>query len=224
VVSIHAQKNRVGNTYRVLWREGGRQRSLSFADLRSAERFQTLIDDHGPAEALRIIEADEVGRHVPTVTEWLSTHIDNLTGLQPATVARYRPHAGHRPCVRNSADLRGHRDHDRPLGQTARRQWKDDLEQTPVSVRAFNAAVRAGVIAANPCQGRRLPHTRVEETVLLTVVLVRRASIEASWNLKPRQYRQPLGHTHCHVRIGGSGSVGMPQGRSSSCINRATSG
>jgi integrase len=28
--------------------------------------------------------------------------------------------------------------------------------------------VRAGVIASNPCQGRRLPHTRVEETVFLT--------------------------------------------------------
>ena len=32
----------------------------------------------------------------------------------------------------------------------------------------FNAAVRAGVVASNPCQGRRLPHTRVEETVFLT--------------------------------------------------------
>jgi integrase len=28
--------------------------------------------------------------------------------------------------------------------------------------------VRAGVMASNPCQGRRLPHTRVEETVFLT--------------------------------------------------------
>jgi hypothetical protein len=34
--------------------------------------------------------------------------------------------------------------------------------------RAFNAAVRAGVMTSNPCQGRRLPHTRVEETVFLT--------------------------------------------------------
>lgn len=33
---------------------------------------------------------------------------------------------------------------------------------------AFNAAVRAGVMVSNPCQGRRLPHTRVEETVFLT--------------------------------------------------------
>lgn len=33
---------------------------------------------------------------------------------------------------------------------------------------AFNAAVRAGVMTSNPCQGRRLSHTRVEETVFLS--------------------------------------------------------
>ena len=32
----------------------------------------------------------------------------------------------------------------------------------------IGSAVRAGVMASNPCQGRRLPHTRVEETVFLT--------------------------------------------------------
>jgi hypothetical protein len=90
VASIHAQKNRAGNTYRVLWRQDGRQRSLTFENLPAAERFKILLEDHGPDEALRIIELDEIGRHVPTVTEWLHTHIDNLTGVQPATLARYR--------------------------------------------------------------------------------------------------------------------------------------
>jgi integrase len=32
----------------------------------------------------------------------------------------------------------------------------------------FQAAVRSGLMASNPRQGRRLPHTRVEETVFLT--------------------------------------------------------
>jgi hypothetical protein len=85
--SIHAQKIGRGNTYRVLWRADGRQRSLTFENLPSAERFKTLLEDHGPEEALRVIE---LGKHVPTVTEWLNTHIDNLTGVQPATLARYR--------------------------------------------------------------------------------------------------------------------------------------
>ena len=81
MASIHAQKNRAGNTYRVLWRQDGRQRSLSFENLPAAERFKTLLEDHGPDEALRIIERDEISRHVPTVTEWLTTHIDNLTAF-----------------------------------------------------------------------------------------------------------------------------------------------
>jgi hypothetical protein len=88
VASIHAQKNRPGNAYRVLWRQDGRQRSLTFENLPAAERFKTLLEDHGPDEALRVIKLDEIGRHVPTVTEWLTTHIDNLTGVQPATPNR----------------------------------------------------------------------------------------------------------------------------------------
>jgi hypothetical protein len=47
VASIHAQKNRAGNTYRVLWRHDGRQRSLTFENLPAAERFKTLLEDHG---------------------------------------------------------------------------------------------------------------------------------------------------------------------------------
>ena len=90
VASVHTQKNTVGNTYRVLWRAAGRQRSLTFENLPAAERFKTLLDDNGPDEALRIIELDEVGRHVLSVTEWLNIYIDNLTGIQPATINRYR--------------------------------------------------------------------------------------------------------------------------------------
>jgi integrase len=90
VASIHAEKNRTGNTYRVFWRHDGRRRSLTFEKLPAAERFKTLLEDHGRDEALRVIEFDEIGRHVPTVTDWLTTHIDNLTGVEPATLARRR--------------------------------------------------------------------------------------------------------------------------------------
>jgi integrase len=73
VASIRAQKNRAGSAYRVPRRAGGRQQSLTFENLLSAQRFR-LFEDHGPEEALRIIiELDELGRHVPTVTEWLNT-------------------------------------------------------------------------------------------------------------------------------------------------------
>jgi integrase len=170
VASIHAQKNRAGNTYRVLWRQDGRQRSLTFENLPAAERFKTLVEDHGPDEALRIIELDEVGRHVPTVTEWLCTHIDNLTGVQPATLARYRTYV-----LRDIDPVFG----SMPLSavtETTIAKWVKQLGGSGKTISnkhgfvsgAFNAAVRAAVMATNPCQGRRLPHTRVEETVFLT--------------------------------------------------------
>jgi integrase len=154
----------------VLWRQDGRQRSLTFENLPAAERFKTLLKDHGPDEALRIIELDEIGQHVPTVTEWLTTHIDNLTGVQPATLARYRTYVA--------------RDVDPVFGsmpvsavtETTIAKWVKQLGGSGKTMSnkhgfvsgAFNAAVRAGVMASNPCQGRRLPHTRVEETVFLT--------------------------------------------------------
>ena len=52
-------------------------------NLPAAELFKVLSEDHGPDEAMRTIQLDEIGRHVPTVTAWLHTYIDNLTGLQP---------------------------------------------------------------------------------------------------------------------------------------------
>jgi integrase len=170
VASIHAQKNSTGNTYRVLWRADGRQRSLTFENLPSAERFKTLLEDHGPDEALRVIELDEVGKHVPTVTEWLYTHVDNLTGVQPATLARYRTY------VRRDIDPVFGSMPVSAVTETTIARWIQQLGGSGKTIAnkhgflsgAFQAAVRAGVMASNPCQGRRLPHTRVEETVFLT--------------------------------------------------------
>jgi integrase len=170
VASIHAQKTTRGNTYRVLWRADGRQRSLTFENLPSAERFKTLLEDHGPDEALRVIELDEIGKHVPTVTEWLTTHIDNLTGVQPATMNRYRTY------VRRDVDPVFGSLPISAVTETTIARWIKQLDGSGKTIAnkhgflsgAFNAAVRAGVMATNPCVGRRLPHTRVEETVFLT--------------------------------------------------------
>ncbi len=171
VASIHAQKTTRGNTYRVLWRADGRQRSLTFENLPSAERFKTLLEDHGPDEALRVIELDEIGKHVPTVTEWLTSHIDNLTGVQPATINRYRTYVRRdvNP-VFGSLPISA-------VTETTIARWIKQLGGSGKTIAnkhgflsgAFNGAVRAGgVMATNPCAGRRLPHTRVEETVFLT--------------------------------------------------------
>ncbi|KAA0077243.1 hypothetical protein CIW52_32195 [Mycolicibacterium sp. P9-64] len=56
MASIHAHKTNRGNTYCVLWRADGRQGSLTIENVPSAERFKAPVEDHGPDEALRVIE------------------------------------------------------------------------------------------------------------------------------------------------------------------------
>ncbi len=90
--------------------------------------------------------------------------------MQPATLSRYRTYVA--------------RDIDPVFGsmpvsavtETTIARWVKQLDGSGKTIAnkhgflsgALNAALRVGVIASNPCQGRRLPHTRVEETVFLT--------------------------------------------------------
>jgi hypothetical protein len=53
------------------------------SDNRSRARLSGTV---GSDEALRVIEHDEIGQHVPTITEWLYAHVDNLTGVQSASL------------------------------------------------------------------------------------------------------------------------------------------
>lgn len=181
MASVHEQTNKTGTTYRVFWRPDiGKQRSLSFADRPSADRFKTNIDTLGPTAALAILEAEDAG-HGTTVAEWVDDYIGQLTGSQPATISRYRtylanditPHIGHLP-------LTG-------LGERGIAAWVTALisqtdengETIPVARKtlqnkhaflsgALKAAVRAGAIPSNPCEGRKLPETAVAEMVFLT--------------------------------------------------------
>jgi hypothetical protein len=119
VASIHAEKNRTGNTYRVLWREDGRQRSLTFENLPAAGRFKTLLEDRGPDEALRIIELDEIGRHVPNVTEWLYAHIDNNRSRHRGSGHTRDHHRGRRDPARRPVGIRARRRHAAGVGRCA---------------------------------------------------------------------------------------------------------
>jgi integrase len=104
------------------------------------------------------------------VTEWLTTYIESLTGVQPATVNRYRTYV-----VRDIAPVFG----SLPIiavTEATIGSWVRQLGGSGKTIQnkhgflsgALNAAVRAGALSANPCQGRRLPHTRVEDMVFLT--------------------------------------------------------
>lgn len=170
MASLHKQSNRLGTTWRVKWREDGRQQSLSFERSDAAERFKANIEQYGPGEAKRILEVEEKEHRSVTVTEYLGQYIDGLTGVQPATVNRYR-----RYVVKDIAPVFG----DMPLTAVTEDtigRWVKQMGGAAKTVQnkhgfvsgAFKAAVKKGLMDVNPCEDRRLPEDQQPEMVMLT--------------------------------------------------------
>ncbi|MGC5249551.1 tyrosine-type recombinase/integrase [Gordonia sp. DT219] len=157
--------------WRVLWREAGKQRNLTFWDEDSADDFARDIDLHGAEEALRIRGVIDAGGREVTLAQWLRAHVDSLTGIQQATRDRYLSYITH-----DIAPTIGVM----PLSAVTEAtigRWVTELGdasgKTVQNKHAFlsqglKAAVRAGKIDRNPCEGRRLPRTLRQEMVFLS--------------------------------------------------------
>ncbi|MGA5467138.1 tyrosine-type recombinase/integrase [Mycobacterium sp. NPDC050041] len=174
MASLRFAHRKDGSVYtQVLYRHDGRQRSLSFDDHQAAVDFRSLIDQVGVAKALEVIRVEPDAPRRLTVEDWLTHHIDHLTGVDPNTLAKYRAY------VRNDiAPLFGAM----PLAALDRddiAKWVNTLADAGAAGKtvankhgflsgALNAAVAAGHIPANPCDGRRLPRTEQQEMVFLT--------------------------------------------------------
>ena len=169
--SIRVRPRRDGSAAYVLqWREAGTQRTLTFSDHTAATRHKRILDAAGPDELRRVLGAETPIRDL-TLTEWCEAHIDARTGIQPATKARYRSYVAH-----DIAPVIGAL----PLSSVTEAsiaRWvqtlTDDSGKTIKNKHAFlsgalAAAVRAGHIPSNPCEGRRLPRTGRKEMVFLT--------------------------------------------------------
>lgn len=163
------------HAYRVYFRQRGRQTTLTFDDENLAETFRTAVDQLGAEAALRLHQIDRQPRaqHGITVTEWLTHHIDHLTGVDSRTADDYRaylrndigPALGHMPL----ADL----DRD----DVAR--WVQAMGAAGASAKtiankhgllsaALAGAVISGQIPSNPAAGTRLPRGQRQEMVFLT--------------------------------------------------------
>lgn len=161
MASLRTRTRKDGSLYfAVLYRLHGKQTSTSFHDLISATKFQKLVDQVGPAKALAAVDVAPMLSDM-TVGEWVTHHIDHLTGLEKLTLSRYRAYA------RNDIDpILGAM----PLGALSRddiARWMQGLTGSGKTIAnkhgflssALNAAVRAGQITANPAAGQRLPTT-----------------------------------------------------------------
>ncbi|WP_342342594.1 tyrosine-type recombinase/integrase [Mycobacterium asiaticum] len=157
----------------MLFRVDGKQSSLSFDDHAKAVRFRDLINQVGPTKALEVIAVTERKGSLLTVEEWISHHIDHLTGVEPATVRRYRSYLAN-----DIAPVLGVM----PLAALSREDialWVNAMQEEGASGKtiankqrflsgAMNAAVAGGHITTNPCRGLRLPRWERREMVFLT--------------------------------------------------------
>jgi integrase len=158
----------------VLYLLDGSQTSATFADLPSAEAFQSSVKAVGPAKAMDMWGIARTVRTPAaelTVTRWVARHVEHLTGIQPATRAKYKayldnditPHLGDIPL--------------RLLTRDDVKSWVQVLEETGASGKTIknkanflsgclNAAI-PDEIGYNPFARVKLPEWKRAEKVYL---------------------------------------------------------
>ena len=149
----------------VMFRHRGRQTSITVTRRRDADKIRGLIDALGPDEALERLNGSQATGDMPTVSEWLTKHIDDLTGITDRTRADYRSLA-----ARHIAPHLGPIDVDEVTPADVGR-WANKLEgrvsaKTIANLRAllsaaFGYAVDEKLRSDNPM--RRLRRTRAGE-------------------------------------------------------------
>ena len=148
-----------------------RQTSTSFNDHAEALRFQELANKTSPAKALEVWATHAPTADSFTVASWCTHHVDHLTGVNEATRIRYRRYIANDIAPSKIGPL--------PLSALTNAdaaQWLNSLTgaaKTAANKHGFlagalNAAVRAGHISANPCDGNRLRRDEPAEMVFLT--------------------------------------------------------
>ncbi|MGV9666911.1 tyrosine-type recombinase/integrase [Nocardia niigatensis] len=163
--SVRVRTRADKSTYtQILYRHNEKQTSQSFEDHATALRWKKLLDQVGPDEALRVLEAQigAAANSVPLLGDWLPTYIGLLTAAEDGTIDRYRA------MVRNDfgEDLL-----QLPLSaltETHVANWVNSQKAAGSSGKtiankhgflagAMKAAVDKRLVTANPCANTKLP-------------------------------------------------------------------
>lgn len=175
-MSVRIRTRSDGSTYaQVRYRHAGRESSVSFDDLAEAERFDKLVRQVGAARALEVAKVATASDLAMTVADWLEHHNDHLTGVEPETRTRYRSYAdrdinpvlGELPLSALTPDeiARWINQLSGPDGEQL--SGKTIANKHGYLAGALNAAVRRGLIGANPCDQTKLPRWDREEMTFL---------------------------------------------------------
>jgi integrase len=176
MASLRTRKRKDGTEYyAVLYRLNGTQTSTSFNEFAPASRFCELATKFGPDNALATLQ--EASPTSQTVGEWIEHYIDHLTGVEPETLKKYRAylHNDVGPALGCIPLVALRRDHVAkwintmalPDGNGWRPRAKTIRNKHGFLAGALNSAVPES-IAANPCDGIKLPRDEDREMSFLT--------------------------------------------------------
>ena len=158
----------------LLWRAGGKQKTLTFDDYDQALRYKNMLDRVGQEQMLKVLEAEtgvKQGRNEPTVEAWCRRYIANLTGVTKGTRDDYERF------VRNDiAPTIGTLPLSATLDGEAIPGWVNNLSKKNAPKTVWNkhgflhAALGSAVpkyLARNPCEETRLPQRDDAEMTFL---------------------------------------------------------
>ena len=166
MASLRTRTNKAGVTsYAVLFLEGGKQRSRTFATTKAAGKFKKLVEAVGPDEALRMLEDGAANHDGPTVAalfdEWLEVKRADMTSEGHRDYVRQyerwiKPHFGWR-----DASLVTERDVQAWVDKVLRPELapKSVAKQHALLHGCFKwaASTTVGKVPHDPCMETRLP-------------------------------------------------------------------
>ena len=172
MASIQSRKHKDGSvTHRVLWRDGGRQRSLTFKTSHSAEGFRSNIDAYGSTGSarhprhhrhLRRTDPRRMGRPV-------RRHPGRDRRRHPQAVPPLRsPRPRRAAPPATTGDHRDHRQEVAPRPRSQQGRGQDGAEQVRIPVRRAEGGGTGGLIDRNPLRGQRIKRTERREMVMLS--------------------------------------------------------
>lgn len=153
------------NTFRVLYRHGGKQSSKTFTGRKDAERFRSMVDALGPDRALEELLSDTesritVGEIATQFLAWKKTGAKKVTDRTLADYARdidnwIVPWFGHRAAVTiTEADVQAWVDH---MGTKLSPKSVVDRHMLLHSVYEYGRARTRRLVDHNPCKETELP-------------------------------------------------------------------
>lgn len=174
MASIRERVARDGTvTHSVLFRQGDKQRSKPFDTAKAAKKFRDLIDKVGVDEALHIYDLRVSGTSdVEILADWARAYIEQLTGVTAGTRKRYELMVAKQ--MPELAPLPLDAVNPAAISRWVNAMSKQGLSGKTIANRhgflsgVMKAAVRAGHVPSNPCDGTRIPKTERGEMVFLT--------------------------------------------------------